>query len=500
MRLTALVPALLLGAALTGCADINVTNPNQQTAGTFWRNQTDALQALNATYNGLQYQGTYGRWTVFAFDIRSDIGVSFSPWGELNQFNKFAIANYDFEVNAVLWGDHYKTIYRANQVIDNVPGINMDVGTKARIVGEAKFIRALLYSNLANLYGNVPLKLNSRDPQDRPPTATVEQVWAQVEKDLNEAIPVLPAVYGGADVGRATKGAAQALLGKVLLQQRKWAEASTQLSTVITSNTYDLIPNYRDNFTDFPAAKNNVESVFEVQMSGYNPDNGLIGLNYGKFMGPPQVGFNDGSPRRWYFDEFFKDSTTTGQADPRAEATFFWNKPDSVGGGNVFGRTFQSRYGAGSNDIFWRKWSAWYKTFQDFDEPINYKVIRFADVLLMYAEAENEKPSPNITNAYTAVNRVRARVGLRPLPAGLDQAGMRAAILHERLLELGLEHSRWLDLKRQNLLTAANLPAVKARDDEFANFQVGKSELLPIPQSEINLNPNARQNPGWGGP
>jgi hypothetical protein len=118
----------------------------------------------------------------------------------------------------------------------------------------------------------------------------------------------------------------------------------------------------------------------------------------------------------------------------------------------------------------------------------------------MYAEAENEKPSPSLANAYTAVNRVRARVGLRPLPLGLTQATMRDAILRERLLELGLEHSRWLDLKRQNLLTAANLPAVKARDDEFTNFTIGKSENLPIPQSEINLNPNARQNPGWGGP
>lgn len=498
MRLTALVPALLLGASLTGCADINVTNPNQQTAGTFWRNQSDALQAINATYNGLQYQGTYGRWTSFAFDIRSDIGVSFSPWGDLSQFNKFSLGNYDFEVNAVLWGDHYKTIFRANQVIDNVPGIAMDAGTKARIVGEAKFLRALLYTNLANLYGNVPLKLNSRDPQDRAPTATTAQLWTQIEKDLTEAIAVLPAVYNdGSDKGRATKGAAQALLGRVLLQQRKWTEASTQLSTVITSNTYDLIPQYRDNFTDFASAKNNAESVFEVQMSNYNPDNGLIGLNYGKFLGPSQIGFNDGTPRRWYFDLFFRDSTITGKVDPRAEATFYWNKPDSVGGGNVFGNSFQNRYGPGSTQIFWRKWSAWYKNFQDFDEPINYKVIRFADVLLMYAEAENEKPTPNIANAYTAVNRVRRRAGLRDLPVGLTQATMRDAILRERLLEFGLEHSRWLDLKRQNLLSAANLPAIKANDDEFVNFVVGKSENLPIPQSEINLNTNARQNPGW---
>jgi len=492
MRLTALVPSLLLGAALSGCAELEVTDPNRQTTGSFWQNQGDATQAINATYNGLQRLGTYGRWNVFAFDIRSDIGFSNSPWPELSNFNKFSLADYDFEINIHLWRHTYETIFRANQVIANVPSINMDATVRNRIVGEAKFLRALLYSNLANLYGNVPLSL-SADASIQPPTSPVADVWAQVEKDLREARAVLPVSYPANEKGRATQGSADALLGKVLLQQRKWAEAETELAKVINSTAgYNLRPNYTDLFTQFN--KNNEESVFEVQMSVFNPDLGLVGLNYGKMVGPRDVGFNDGNPTRWYFDQFFRDSTITGQVDPRLDATIFWNKP---GGMDVFGTPFATRYGAASTALYWKKWTAYYKTVQDWDEPINYTVIRFADVLLMYAEALNEQGGAKTAQAATHLNRVRARVNLRPRLTTLTQAQMRDAILHERLLELGLEQARWLDLKRHNMLTAANLPTLRAHDSEFNFFVVGKSELLPIPQSEINLNPGAKQNPGW---
>ena len=128
---------------------------------------------------------------------------------------------------------------------------------------------------------------------------------------------------------------------------------------------------------------------------------------------------------------------------------------------------------------------------QNWDNPINVRVIRFADVLLMEAEALNE--SGNTAGAYQYINRVRARVSLAPLPAGLSQTAMRDRIMHERLVEFGLEGQRWNDLKRQNMLTKALVP----NDSEYNFFVVGKSERLPIPQSEIDLNPNVKQNPGW---
>lgn len=485
--------ALLVAGAALGCTqDLDITNPNAPSTGSFWQTQADAQNGINATYNGLLHNGTYGRWLTFAFDIRSDAGYSTSPWPELAEFNRFVMGNYDFEPSREIWQHHYQAIFRANQVTDRVPAINMDAALRDRIVGEGKFLRALLYFNLVNLYGgNIPLVASVPAPEDRPASSTEAAVYAQIERDLTEAAPALSPSYTGADVGRATRGAALALLGKAQLQQKNWTGAATTLAQVVAMPQYDLMPNYADNFTE--AAENNRESVFEVQFGDENSLSfGVRGQNIIKMIGPCGPGFCDGLPTQWYFDQFFPNPANRAIYDSRLNATIFWNRPDAVGGGDVYGQTFQQRYGATSNRLFFKKWGEYYVPGdQNWDNPINYRVIRFADVLLMYAEALNE--SGQTAAAYTHINRVRARARLAALAAGLSQAQMRAAILKERLLELGLEQVRWLDLKRQGLLT----PALVANDSEFNFFIANKSEFLPIPQSEIDLNPNVRQNAGW---
>lgn len=488
MRLRTLVPALLLGAAATGCTDLNVTNPNQPSAQTFWQTSNDAIQGVNAAYNGLMQNGTYGRWLGFALDGRSDNSFSTSPWTDLANFNKFTLGSYDFEVNREIWIHHYQAIFRANQVIANVPGISMDAATKTRVVGEARFIRALLYFNLQNLYGgNIPLQLTPSEPASRPASAGDAAVWAQIESDATAAAAALPASYSGSDVGRATQGAAQALLGKALLQQRKWSAASAALAPVIASGRYSLMANYADNFTSM--RENNAESLFEVQFGDRSQlPLGVRGLNLAKLIGPCGPTFCDLKPRRWYFDQFFLEPTATGGVDPRLNATIF--HPGST---DVYGKTFVERYGAGSTELFFKKYGEYYiPGDQDWDAAINYRVIRYADVLLMQAEALNEQNQT--AQAKPLVDQVRERAGLLPLLPGMTQAQMRAEIIHQRLLEFGLEGQRWLDLVRQGLLDKATLTA---RDDEFQFFVANKSERLPIPTSEINLNPNVKQNPGW---
>jgi hypothetical protein len=509
MRLRRFLPSLLActvlgtGTLTSACANLDVTNPNQPSTGTFWQSQADALQGINATYNGLLNNGTYGRWLGFAYDIRSDEGRSPSPWADLSNFNKFTLGDYDFEVNRELFIHHYQAIFRANQVIANVPNIAMDATLRSRIVGEGKFIRALLYFNLENLFGNIPLVTEPSGPQDQPSTATPAAVYAQIEKDLTDAAAALPTSYTGGDVGRATKGAALALLGKVQLQQLKYAGAVASLAQVVAIPGYDLMTNYADNFTAL--AENNKESVFEVQFGDRSLlASGVRGLNIAKMIGPCGPGFCDGRPTKWFFDQFFLESTTTGGVDPRLDATIFYNKP---GGMDVYGQSYVQRYGAGATEMYFKKYGEYYiPGDQDWDAAINYRVIRFADVLLMYAEALNG--ANRTPEAYAFVNRVRARVNLAPLPAGLTQAQMRDRILHERLLEFGLEGQRWMDLRRYNLLSAvvkadAGTPActpepyVAGCDAEFSSFTVNKSELLPIPQTERNLNPNVAQNPNW---
>ena len=487
MRFRTILPALLLGAAATGCADLNVTNPNQPSAETFWKTANDAELGINATYNGLLNNGVYGRWIGFVLDGRADDAFSTSPWTDLQNFNKFTLGSYDFDVNRETWIHTYQTIFRANQVVENVPGIAMDATLKNQIVGEAKFIRALMYFNLVvNYGGSIPLQLTASVPSDRPGSAGEAAVWTQIEKDLNEAMADLPASYTGSDIGRATSGAARGLLGKVLLQQRKWAAASAALAPVITSGRYKLIANYADNFTSMN--ENNVESLFEVQFGDRSLlPLGVRGLNIAKMMGPCGPSFCDLKPRQWFLDQFNLETTVGGGPDPRRDVTIFHQ-----GSTDVYGQTFAQRYGA-STEIYFKKYGEYYiPGDQDWDAAINYRVLRFADILLMQAEALNEQNQT--VQAKPLVDSVRVRVGLAPLAAGMTQAQMRDEILHQRLLEFGLEGSRWLDLRRQNLLNKA---ALIPHDDEFNFFVAGKSELLPIPTSEINLNPNVHQNPGY---
>jgi starch-binding outer membrane protein, SusD/RagB family len=491
MRKVAILPLLLLGAWSAGCADLEVTDPNQRTTDTFWKAREDALAGINATYRGLQENGTYGRWLAFAYDIRSDVGFSRSPWGDLANFTKSVLGSYDFEVTREIWQHHYRAIFRANQVIANVPAISSDQALMNRIVGEAKFIRALLYYNLVNLYGGVPLVLDPPEPQDRPTQGTVEEVWAQIEKDLTEARGVLPESYSGGDIGRATKGAATALLAKAHLQQREWTQAAQFFAEVAASPQYRLLPNYGDNF--IASNDNNAESIFEVQFGGPSVlSAGARGQNILKMIGPCGVGFCDGEPTQWFFDQFQQERTVNGQADPRLDATLFYNKP---GGMDVYGEPFARRYANRLNDRFFKKLGEHYKTFQDWDNEINIKVIRLGGALLLYAEALNELG--RTTEATAQVNRVRARANLAPLPAGLSQAQLRERIEHEQILELGLEQERFLYLKRQGWLTDTNrIAELKAHDPDFGFFAPHRA-LLPIPQTEVDLNPNVKQNPGW---
>ncbi|HEY7771517.1 RagB/SusD family nutrient uptake outer membrane protein, partial [Longimicrobium sp.] len=216
------------------------------------------------------------------------------------------------------------------------------------------------------------------------------------------------------------------------------------------------------------------------------------GQNIIKMMGPCGVGFCDGEPRQWYVDEFRKETTTAGGTDPRLDATLFYNRP---GGMDVYGTPFATRYGNRLGDEFWKKFGEYYKTDQDWDNPVNVEVMRLGGVLLLHAEALTENNQVEL--ARPLVNRVRARAGLAPLAAGMSQAAMRAEIEHQILLELGLENERWLWLARQGWLTdAGRITTLRARDPDFDAFAPHRA-LLPIPSTETNLNPNVKQNPGW---
>lgn len=495
---------------VSGCKKyLDVTDPNAPTTTIYWKTSDDAQKGVNAIYSTFHRAGIC-RWYFFATMIRADEGWSTSPDANIqNNFDQFINNNYNYGNFTGIWNDLYVGVNRANQVLDNVPAINMDATLKNRLLGEAKFLRALFYYHLATLWGNVPLQLKSSTPTDLPPTSSQAQVYAQVEKDLTDAAAALPASYTGADIGRATKGAANALLAKAYMQQHNYQAALQPLQSVIQSNVYSLVSNYQNNFlstTEF-----NSESVFEYGNAlnpndNHDDDTQLAGednLNYGSsippFFAPRPIGFTDGQARRWPIAEFEKEKTTAGGRDPRLAATYLFDSTD-VRGPNytiIYGQTFASRYGTNDPDVWFRKFlndNNGAATGDSFHSPNNYRFIRYADVLLMYAECLNETSAT--AQAYQYVDQVRQRAGLATLSSvapGMNHDQFLAQIKHERITELTGEGHRWEDLARWGDLG----PQLQTRDAGFKNFVKGKHELLPIPQQDLDINPHLKQNPGY---
>lgn len=506
-----LIIILFAVALFSSCKkNFDEPNPNQPTIVSFWKTSEDAVKGINAVYSTFHrgYAG-YSRAIFFHGMLKGDEGYGSGGDGGLNTLMSFSMNDYNFGLTADTWSNMYQGIYRANQVIANVPAISMDATLQKRVIAEAKFLRGLFYFNLTLYFGRPPLILEPSQPGMQPRNATPEEAWAQVAKDFTEASADLPTIYTGPDLGRATRGAAFAMLGKTFLQQRKFQLAADAFAWLVTgpgASIYNLTANYRDNFVI--DKENNIESVFEIQYALRNDENSdndvdegarpNPGASIAKFYAPGGgPGFQDGAARRWVVREFTTEKTAAGTRDPRIDATFFYDSTDVRGPAftMVYGKTWLSRYGTNNSLVFYRKLlNDHWRDFESFNSPNNYRMVRYADVLLMYAEALNGLGQT--TAAYAHVDRVRVRAGMRTLTAampGLSQTAFLNQLKHERIVELSGEAWRFADLARWGDLS----PALAGRDPEFTNFRVGKHEWYPIPQSDIDLNPNLTQNQGY---
>jgi tetratricopeptide (TPR) repeat protein len=501
------IPTVLL-LGLSACEKdlLDQANPNEPTTDTFWKTESDALKGLTAAYANIQNR-EITLWEIFMYDMRSDEGYSQSPWTELANVGRFIIPNYDIPFNFELWRELYRGIHRTNQVIAYVPAIEMDAQLRDRIVAEAKFLRGHLYYKLVSLWGNVPIVTELQTPIDRPVQATMEQGWAQVERDFRDAQAVLPESYTGNDIGRATWGAATGYLGRTLLQQRKYQEADAEFAKIIAKvpALYDLMADYKDNFTE--EFENNKESLFEVQFNSadkggfpnYDVAGGDESSERAQFFGVRGIGWCDGQPTKWLLLEFLKESDMSGNRDPRLRYTMTYKESGDL----LYGQTYDER-GFGTDDRFWVKYTNYWKPSDSYFSGINTRVIRLADVYLMHAECQNELG--NTAEAIEFINKVRRRSNMADLASTLTQQEVRDQLMHERVTELAGESLRFVDLRRWGKLSkdlAGPMaqwdlpPNVADHDTEFKNFTPGKDELLPIPLYEIDANPNLMQNPGW---
>ncbi len=485
MKINRIISALLLCIVLLvtmSCEDYLDKSPNGVISNTsFYKSKNDAIAAVNASYTILQ--DFWLENAAFEKDIISDDavkghGVDFSALTNLENLNPFPTDG----IVGSLWGNYYRGILKCNLVLDNVPNIQMDQNTKDRVLGEAYFLRAFYYYNLAIRWGGVPLVKTTINADKTPSRATIEETWAFMEEDLTKAIEKLPkkSELSSENIGRADKGAAQSLLGNVYLFQKKWQNAFDVFQQVINSGEYGLQPNFGDLFK--PEFDNGVEVVFETQYKGGVAFDFSNGFNFWvrPRNGSTIFGLGFCMPTQSLVDEFEVN-------DPRLKYTVI--RDGDIISDEVKDFPFKKEW-APETGMNCGKYVVGIPVGNLAERhEQNLKNIRYAEVLLGYAEAAFQ--IGNKSEAVAKINMVRARArgtnsGILPDVTIADD--IFAAIIHERRVELALEGKRYFDLVRWGL--AEQKLGAKG-------YKAGRNGLYPIPQAELDTNPNLNQNPGY---
>ena len=480
-----LIAIALLGFSFSSCSDFLEQNPQTDLSeNDFYKTADDILSAVNGAYSSLQEGDIYGNWYVFgeipSDNTRNQLSGSVTTQ---NEFDPFYIDTQNSMI-ANFWKAAYKVINRTNTILGRIDGIEINTELANRYKLECKFIRALMYFNLVRVYGDVPLVLKEisisesydilREPK--------ENVYNQIIADLKEAQD-LPVSYSTAEDGRATQGAAKALLANVYMTLHKYAEAETILAEIINSGRYSLLENtpgslnidgYKNVFS--PVNHNSKEGIFEIQFlkGGYGE-----GSNYANNFAPENSGTN-----------VVAVGGTGGNNIPEMDIYNAYEEGD-------LRRDFSMSLGYYDN----RKNNEWVESryvckfmdvpYQNNDASNNYPVIRYADVILMYAEALNQNGKTAEACKYLNMTRRRG-FGYQTTetsPVDLqttDKAQFALMVEQERRVELAFENHRWFDLIR----TGRAVEVMRSK-----GFSLNETNLIcPIPQKQIDVNPKLTQN------
>lgn len=529
-----LLALIILASTFTSCADfLEESVRGQQDLTQYFKTEDECRQQITGCYQTVFWDDW---WQIQKFYLASDMctddmwmGNTEQDPGEYRDLAHYSGNTYNAG-NACqnFWQYRYKGILRCNVAIEKIPNVDFaDESLKKRYIAEAKFLRAFHYFELVKNFGGMPLVTGLKMPSELRDIkrSSVADTYAMIEQDLIDAIPDLPkrSEYSSADAGRATQGAAQGYLAKVYLYQGKYREAETELKKVIgkdpqySPGEYKLLPNFGDVWS--VDVRNSEESLFEVQTNSdiaYN-----LGVRISVVCGSRNdSGWAWGLPtsnlEKAYMDAgdterlrwtIIKDGATTVPGDDAWNST---NPYQIAGGSHKSGRVSRKVY------IPVEKRPSPYDAPHI---PLNYRLLRYADVLLMYAEVENELG--NDGEAQWALNEVRSRVGLSDVTS--TGTALRDAIRLERRLELALESNRLYDLRRWKgdngkaeicNLMGANGSFVryntvtstdsyekdnqKENSNKGINFREDRDILFPLPPSEVALsNGNIEQNPGY---
>ncbi|OCB71936.1 RagB/SusD family nutrient uptake outer membrane protein [Flavobacterium piscis] len=486
-----LITIILSAGLFASCTDLEVTPTSFVTEDKYFKTQDDAVASVTAVYASLSLdpgeQSLFGRNLYFLTDMATDYasaGVSATN----PQVRALSSLTHDATSDRVqvAWRQIYNGINRANVSIDNIPKVAGNETVKTRLINEAKFIRGLLYFQAVRLWGGVPIELHEPTSIQleslKSRRETVDAVYTQIISDLNAA-EALPATYPASDAGRATSGAAKAILTKVYLTRKDYPNAILKAREVINGGYgYALFESFQDIFTK--TKKNGKEHIFSVQFEPNQAGNGSSGST---FQSTSFIGFTATEPADIISDvALFYDIYAPG--DTRRDVSYAKTLP-IPGTANIY--TFPK-------PIF-KKYLDLTNVATPGNVAINFPIIRYADILLSLAEAINEQGTPT-PEAYELINQVRRRAFGKPITtpdaavdlSGLTQTTFRAAIQEERKKEFVQEGQRWFDLVRWGTLVT-EVKKVTAK-----NSVSERNNLYPIPQSERSIDPvGLPQNPGY---
>ena len=491
-----------MGSCWMGCSnDLTIDPSDQYSEDTYWKDENEAMAALTGCYRVLQ-DGA-GRTWFLETDMITPNGIAYN---EANGTDAIARGVHNDLTGLITnrWEVAYRGIGRTNTFLDQIGDVPMEDGLKNRAIGEAKFLRALYYVYLVDVFGGVPLILSAPDPgtQSDLPRNTKEEVVTQILQDLAEAGEALPTTYsGGSDQGRATKGAALALRARILLYNERWAEAAEEAKKVMDLGVYGLFNDYRGLF--LLANEHNDEVIFNVEYQlprfPNNFDHDIFELNRP-------------APLKDLVDSYFMTDglpiTESSQYD--VDHPYENRDPRLLQTINCIGYPYNGQITQPGNVVTTGFGLKKYTSYTDAEaipvitsnsSEINPILIRYAEVLLTYAEARNEAVGPD-ASVYDALNQVRQRpsVHMPPVEAGLDQDKMREVIRHERRIELAFEGLYYADIKRWHLAEVVNNGPVynyKGAVVSRRTFDKDRDYLWPIPANQRQVNPHLEQNPNW---
>jgi starch-binding outer membrane protein, SusD/RagB family len=468
---------------------------DQYNEDNWWQTEAQAISTLNGCYAILLDPQIGGHENLREENITPN---SFSRGGDSPlDVGAHNAGNYDRFL--LKWNANYMGVGRTNYFLANIEKVDMGEDLKKRLTGEALFLRAFFYSNLVKYFGGVPMITDAPDfaNQSNLPRNTREEVVTQILTDLDNAATVLPLTYTGSSIGRATKGAALALKSRVLLYEGRWSEAATAAKQVMDLKQYSLFADYRNLF--LPANENNAEIIFDVQYKipefSIGWDN-LIENQVNIAPTPDLVNsylMKDGLPTN--LSPLYDPANPYENRDPRLHETVI--VPGYQFRGLITPETKYYNTGFGS-----KKYTSYPDDVEVPDilqSELNYIVLRYADVLLMYAEAQNEATGPD-ASIYAALNLVRSRAGMPDVTSGLSKEELRQIIRLERRIELAIEGLYYHDIRRwRTAEQVMNTDVLNIHGEvvQARSFNADRDYLWPIHEIIIQQNRALTQNPGY---